>query len=214
MLPLVVSSFGTDDQLVKTLKSHENDLLKTESFKKSKRPLFQFVKKNGPNLGNMLPVLKSLALGQKSGPTNPYHAKNCKCCPLIMIDPLSEINGHPATSAPGTCKTKKVIYLAVCKLCSKPYTGRTVQMIGKRMNGHRECFMNYYGMEIILMKQRMTIPWGSPNLTQDHGLSSPEDFNMHYAVCILDVCSPSMLEEKEHNYIHRYNTLHPTPYFR
>ena len=75
---LVVSCFGTDDKLVKTLESHEDELLKTNSFKKSKKPLFQFVKKTGPNLGSMLSVLKPLALGSKSGTTDPCNAHaNC-----------------------------------------------------------------------------------------------------------------------------------------
>ena len=42
---LVVSGYGTDDKLVKTLKSYEDDILKTNTFKIVKKPLFQFVKK-------------------------------------------------------------------------------------------------------------------------------------------------------------------------
>ena len=62
---LVVSSFGTDEKLVNTLKSQQDELLHTNSFRNSAKPLFQFVKKTGPNLSNMLSVLKSLALGKK-----------------------------------------------------------------------------------------------------------------------------------------------------
>ena len=64
---LIVSCFGTDEKLVKTLKSQEDDLLKTNSFKNSSKRLFTFVKKTGPNIGNMLSVVKSIALGKKLG---------------------------------------------------------------------------------------------------------------------------------------------------
>ena len=107
---LVVSSFGTDEKLVNTLKSQEDELLHTNSFRNSAKPLFQFVKKTGPNLSNMLSVLKSLALGKKSGKTVPCNMhSNCKCCTLIGDDPVTEINGQPIRSAPGTCKTKNII---------------------------------------------------------------------------------------------------------
>ena len=118
-----------------------NELLQTNSFKNTANPLFQFVKKTGPNLSNMLSVLKSLALGKKSGKTVPcnLHA-NCKCCPMIAKNQIRELNGHPIHPAPGTCKTKSVIYLVECHLCNKSYVGRTIQTLGKRMGGHRECF--------------------------------------------------------------------------
>ena len=103
--------------------------------------MFQFVKKTGPNLSNMLSVLKSLALGKKSGKTVPCNMhSNCKCCTLIGDDPVTEINGHPVRTAPGTCKTKNIIYMVECLLCNKPYVGRTIQILGKRMGGHRECY--------------------------------------------------------------------------
>ena len=88
---LVVSSFGTDEKLVNTLKSQEDELLKTNSFKNSKKPLFQFVKKTGPSLSNMLSVLKSLALGKKSGKTvacNLHGVVNV--VPLLVKAPLQK----------------------------------------------------------------------------------------------------------------------------
>ena len=42
-----------------------------------------------------------------------------------------------------------------------------------------------------------------------HGCVDQADFNRLYMVQILDNCSPSMLEKKEHCYIHKYNTLFP-----
>ena len=205
---LVVSSFGTDEKLVKTLRSQENELIQTNSFRNSRKPLFQFVKKTGPNLSNMLSVLKAIALGKKSGKTVPCnnHA-NCKCCALISKAPITELNGYPIRSAPGTCKTKNIIYLVECKLCTKPYVGRTIQILGKRMGGHRECFYQILrNDDVDQSKDDYSL---GLHLFHEHGLRAKEDFNKHYRVQILEVCSPSRIEKKEHNYIHGYNTLHP-----
>ena len=93
---LGVSCFGTD-KLVKTLKSHEENLLKTNSFRNSVNPLFQFVKKTSLLEFLAFSVLKSLALGQILENTIPclVHA-SCKCCKLID-NPVTEINGCPVS---------------------------------------------------------------------------------------------------------------------
>ena len=206
---LVVSSFGTDEKLVNTLTSQEDELLKTNSFKNSTKPLFQFVKKTGPNLSNMLSVLKSLALGKKSGKTVAcnLHA-NCRCCSLISPNSITEVNGHPISPAPGTCKTKNIIYLVECLLCTKPYFGRTIQMLGKRVGGHRECYYKILRNDADVDPSKDDYSLGL-HLFHEHGLREKGDFNKHYRVQIVEVCSPSRIEKKEHQYIHKYNTLHP-----
>ena len=138
---LVVSCYGTDEKLVKTLKTHEDELLKTNSFKNISKPVFRFVKKTGSNIGSNLSVLKSIALGRKKGKTSPCNSHgNCKCCNLISKKEVTQINELPVCCAPGNCKTKNIIYLVTCKLCTKPYIGRTVDNLTKRMSGHRRCF--------------------------------------------------------------------------
>ena len=204
---LVVSCFGTDEKLVKTLKSYEDDLTKTNSFRNSVKPLFQFVKKTGPNIGSKLSVLKSVALGRKVGLTVPCNVRNCKCCKLIDGQSVDEINGRRISSAPGSCKTKNAIYLFSCKLCYKGYFGRTVQQVGKRTNGHRECFYQILREESI-DESKDDYSLGL-HLFHEHGLSDPADFNEHLTLQNIEVCSPSLLEKKEHNYIHGYNTLFP-----
>ena len=47
------------------------------------------------------------------------------------------------------------------------------------------------------------------HMTHDHGCVDQADFNRLYMVKILENCSPSMLEKKEHYCIHKYNTLFP-----
>ena len=47
------------------------------------------------------------------------------------------------------------------------------------------------------------------HLFSDHKLSSREDFDKKYGVSILDICSPKVLDVKEHTFIHSLNTLNP-----
>ena len=116
-------------------------MARTDSFKNSPKPMFQFVKKTAASIGSKLSVLKSIALGDRSGPTVQCnkHA-NCMCCKLIGTENADTVNGLPVSTAPGNCRTKNTIYLVTCKLCDKPYIGRTVQPLRERMSGHRGNF--------------------------------------------------------------------------
>ena len=205
---LVVSCNETDEKLVKSLKKYEDDLSKTNSFKDASKPLFQFVKKTGANVGSRLAVLKSIALGKSKGKTLPCRNHgNCKCCKLIGEE-IDEVNGLPVSTAPGTCKSKNVIYLVSCNLCKKPYTGRTVQYLHCRMSGHRD---NYY--KVLRKDDDVDVDSDDYSLglhlANEHGCTDKEDFDKHYNVQILENCSPSALEKKEHMYIHKLNTLYP-----
>ena len=64
----------------------------------------------------------------------------CMCCKLFVTENVDIMNGLSVSSAPGNCNSKNCIYLCVCKLCQKPYFGRTIQWINKRMCGHQEGF--------------------------------------------------------------------------
>ena len=207
---LIVSCHGTDEKLVKTIKASEDDLVQTESFKNLSKPIFQFVKKTGSNIASKLAVLKSLALGNKKGQTVPCnnHA-NCKCCKLIGTDvnEVTEVNGLPISFAPGNCKTRNVIYLVLCRLCGKPYFGRTIQFICKRMSGHRDKFyVVLAGSEVDEANDDYSL---GLHLVHEHGVADRTDFDKHYQVHIVENCSPSSLEKKEHLYIHKFNTLYP-----
>ena len=206
---LIVSSYGTDDKLIKSIKTYENEILTTKTFGKTKKPLFKFVKKTGANIGSKLSVLRSLALGNKFGNTSPcFRHGNCKCCLMIDEPNVESINGVPVIPAPGNCKTKNIIYLVTCRLCKKPYIGRTVQPLCDRMSGHRACFYK-------VLKQHSDVDIHSDefslglHIANDHGCCDQADFNRLYQVQILENCSPSSLEKKEHYYIHRYKILFP-----
>ena len=132
---------------------------------------------------------------------------NFMCCRLVGSVNVLDVNGVPIQCAPGNCKTKNMIYLVTCKICSKPYFGRTVQSIGKRMGGHRECFYKVLANEVVdLSKDDYSL---GLHLVNDHGAVDRENFNESFQVQIVEICSPSSLEKKEHLYIHKYKTLYP-----
>ena len=135
----VISTYGTDENLVKTLKSSESALLNTRSFKEYKK-VFRFVKRTAANIGSILVQNKMLAVGKRFGLTKPCCERNCKCCKMISKQTSIKINGKLLRSTPGSCHTYNIIYIFKCKLCNKPYIGRTTQILQVRVHEHRQAF--------------------------------------------------------------------------
>ena len=92
-------------------------------------------------------------------------------------------------------------------MCETIYFGPTVQMVGKRMGGHRECFYKVLeGGDVDLSSDDYSL---GLHLLNDHGATDRTDFNNSFQVQIVEICSPASLEKKEHLYIHKYKTLYP-----
>ena len=76
------------------------------------------------------------------------------------------------------------------------------------MSGHRD---NYYKV----LRNDADVDVDSDDyslglhLANEHGCTDEGDFDKYYNVQILENCSPSALEKKEHMYIHKFNTLYP-----
>ena len=103
-----------------------------------------------------------------------------------MIGPnVTNILGQPIAFAPGTWQTKNVIYLVTCRLCLKPYIGRTTQQLRNRMCGHRECFYQVLKdhSDVDLQSDDYTL---GLHLADEHGCIDSNDFNKHYNVQILE----------------------------
>jgi hypothetical protein len=129
------------------------------------------------------------------------------CCKQIGNDNIQEINGLAVPCAPGNCKTKNTVYLVTCRLCLKPYIGRTVQAINGRTSGHRRNFYKILNNEEI---DELSDDYSlGLHLVHEHGCGDRGDFNKHYQIQIIENCSPSALEKKEHLYIHKFKTLYP-----
>ena len=217
----VISSYGSDDELVNVVRKYEPHLLRTRSFSegdttsptennipepKRKSKMFQFVKKTGSSLRSRLVTSKQLALGAKHGITKPCNKKKCKCCPMVMSKDSTSINNQKVKSAPGNCKSYNIVYLVQCDLCKKGYVGRTINCLHERMNGHRS---KYYDL---IAGKHVDITSDDYSLglhLVDHGLFEHSDFNDTFRTFILENCSPYQLEEKENKYIHLLRTLRP-----
>ena len=216
----VITTFGSDSDIIKSIKRHEDRLSKTRSFsespgtasdteieQESKPNMFKFVKRTGANLKNKLVKVKNLALGNKYGCSKPCRKRNCKCCKVISDRESYTVNGKLVKCAPGSCSSYNVIYLVVCKLCNKCYVGRSVRHLNIRIGEHRRAYYELlvgeepdpddddYAMGIHLM--------------QDHGLCDKIDFENSFNVALIDLCSPKNIEKKEHLYIHLLNTIRP-----
>jgi len=216
----VVSTYGSDSDIVSSAKKFEAQLSRTRSFSFSgsseasppppsnnTKKVFQFVKKTGASLKNKLVKVKNLATGKKYGPTVPCRGKNCKCCEQITDQETLTINGMLVKTAPGSCTTYNIVYLVICTLCHQAYVGRSIQLLRKRIGQHRTKFYSILkGSKIDPLDDDFAL---GTHLTEHHGCSERTDFNDVYRVCIIDNCSPKVIELKEHKFIHILNTLRP-----
>ena len=145
-LPIrVVSTHGSDMELVATVKKYETHLQTSRSFsecnssscdvaspavkKQEPKKMFQFVKKTSSSLRSRVVKLRSIALGKRHGKMRKCEGKNCGCCSLLTHEDHFVVNGKKIKSCPGHCKSYNIIYLVHCKLCNKAYVGRTVQLL-------------------------------------------------------------------------------------
>ena len=221
-LPIrVVSTFGSDEELVKTTKKYEEQLSRTRSFSESDsinssqepshtnekpRKLFQYVKKTGASLRSRLVKVKQLALGGQYGPTRKCNVPKCKCCPLVRGDHEFSINGKKVKAAPGTCLSYNIIYLVQCSICAKGYVGRTSRSLRVRTGEHRTKFYKLLnGSKVDEMNDEFSL--GLHLL--EHGFKNKTDFNKIYNVSIIDNASPKTLEVREHKFIQLLKTLRP-----
>ena len=208
----VITTYGCDEHLIKSVKSAEKSLLRTRSFSRSQK-VFQFVNKTAYSLRNQLSSLKNLALGNKHGQTTACNSNLCSCCELISMYEEHNVNGTIVKSVYGTCKTYNIIYLAECHLCniSKFYVGRTTTQLNTRCNGHRSKYyaiLKNRGVLSTLEAENEEYSLGI-HLYNDHHCRNYRDFNEHYTFNIIQNSSPKNLEIHEHKWIHRLNTLHP-----
>jgi len=231
----VVSTFGSDSDIVRSVKQFESALTRTRSFSLSdtlpasptRSPvvsraatpppsytseqtrtnrLFQFVKKTGASIRSRVVKVKDLALGQRFGKTTPCKSKNCACCGMITDKESFTFNNNRVKTATGSCASYNVIYMVVCSICDKPYVGRTVRPLRTRIGEHRQHFYKIIKGEKFDLEND---DFALGNHLYQHGFHERTDFNKVFNVVILEVCSPKVLDVKEHQFIHKLTSLVP-----
>ena len=231
----VISTFGNDTDLIKTCEKFEYALSKTQSFNgppktlqaaavvaahtinhcptsQNTPKLFSYVKKIGGNLSSKLVRTKELALGKHFGKTKQCKHRNCKSCEMIASEDKYSFNGITVRTAEGTCTSYNIIYLVVCNICNHPYIGRSSRQLNSRIGEHRRNFYQIIDKKVEPKINNETDKCDDFALgahLYNHGLRDKHDFTKFFKVSILEVCSPKILEVKEHLFIHTLNTLSP-----
>ena len=204
---MVVSTFGRDQKLMKTLKQIE----KNTAIK------FRYAKKTASSLNNMLVRSKVASLGQPSGKTMPCttgkkkRGRKCMTCSMVSKkDYVMGPNNKRLSTAKSCCKTRCVIYHASCHHCDKCYVGKTIQPLNSRVNGHRGKFydcLNFNGDRLDLdVDDDYAL---GLHLYMQHGSREGKEFNEGYEFTVLERCNPRNIDLKEHLWIQRMKCLKP-----
>ena len=110
-------------------------------------------------------------------------------------------------AAGGSCSSYNIIYLFECSVCGLRYVGRSTRALRTRVGEHRRAFYKMCdNKEYDIESDEFAL---GHHLFSEHKLNHREDFDMNYRVSILDICSPRVLDVKEHTFIHSLNTLNP-----
>ena len=109
-------------------------------------------------------------------------------------------------TAEGNCSSYNIIYLVSCSLCNECYVGRSTRPLKCRISEHRQHFYKIIKGENF---DPNSDEFALGNHLFSHGYHDRSDFNKFYNVCLLAVCSPKVLDVKEHLFIHKLKTLIP-----
>ena len=171
-----------------------------------KRKLFKFLKSTGPSIRSKLVRVKDLALGNRFCKTRACGARNCMCCEMILDKESFKCNNVKVRTGGGSCSSYNIIYLVLCSICWKHYVGRSTRYVKTRTGEHRRYFYH-----MIDNKKFSTVNDDHALAAHlyAHGYRDKSDFSKYFKVCVLEVCSPKVLDVKEHKYIHKLNSLEP-----
>ena len=209
----VISTYEADENIVDAVKNCEENLKLTQSFRNLNGPLFTFIKKVGPNLKCHINKLKKQALGTKHGCAVKCGGRGCKTCRMLLPTPFAMVGKRKVKLIQGSCKTSNICYVGLCMICGKPYTGRTVDQMNLRINGHRHCYK-----EVLKKSAANTLQEEDKNndmyslglhLHGDHGLSDPDAFDKNIKFGILEVVNPCDIDVKEYTWMHNLSSFQP-----
>jgi len=211
---IVVSTYEADSSIVEALHESEENFKRTQSFRNQQGPLFKYVKKVGPSIRSHINSLKKQALGIKKGGAKKCGARGCKTCQMLIETPYTQVTDNKVELSQGTCKTYNICYLAKCKICDKSYTGRTVDPLHKRINGHRQHYREVLKEaeekntleEIDTSKDKYML---GLHLHLEHGFTDPNAFDRHVKFGIVDIVNPTDIEKNEYRWMHQLNTFQP-----
>ena len=201
----VISTYGRDKPLTNIV----NTIPNKDKFK------FNHIKRAAPSLNSILCRKKYPSLGPKFGPSERCRKNRCKCCKLMSEKEVASIANkckrRKIHTGAGKCTTRNVIYLALCRCCCKYYVGKTTQQLNGRTNHHRACFVKYVKSngKLKVAKEKLDNYAMGIHLFNEHDIKLEKSFDEAYELYILEICSPKILDVKEHMWIHKLKALAP-----
>ena len=132
------------------------------------------------------------------------------CCKMVSkSDHIYGPDGKIIKTARGQCNTRCLIYHARCIHCDKCYTGKTVQRLNERVNGHRQKYYNclrHKGDRRDLDDDDHIL---GLHLYFHHNIRHGKGFNESFRFTILERCNPLNMDLKEHLWIQRLKCIKP-----
>ena len=207
----VISTYMSDNLLVKAVKDCEESLRLTQSFRNQRGPLFAYVKKVGANIRSHVNGLKQQALGTKRGTAEKCNGRGCKTCNMLLRVPKVIVNNKSIKLSKGSCKSNNICYLAICDICKKPYTGRTIDPLHVRVNGHRSHYKDVLKKTAANEELDLTSDLNQLGLHLhfDHGFVDPRAFDRSIKFGILEIVNPTEIDKKEFKWMHNINSFQP-----
>ena len=159
-------------------------------------------KKRG-SIGNVFVRNKQLSISTTNNTNNvnnnqQCNGPGCRQCPLSNEINMLTVNDIPVRIPQHlNCKSRHVIYMWVCKLCTwknEVYFGRTTQECYDRTSGHRGCFS-----EEKFLKSALSMHAKDVHET---------DFNLDiFTISIVKKVSPQQLRREEFKFVEKYRTI-------
>ena len=169
------------------------------------------VYKTASSLKQKLCTPRRTCVGPPKGVSAKCNRNRCLCCSMMSeSDQVTSMSGKNYKTANGNCTSKIALYHLRCIICGQPYVGKTVQMISSRTCGHRQKFFDLIRKNGEVGEDADKDEYApGMHLYKDHGLQDFDDFNKHYKITVLEKCTPSSLDVKEHFWIQKLRTLSP-----
>ena len=156
-----------------------------------------FAMKKRGSIGNCVVRNKQLSLPTINANNQKCNGGGCLQCPAVINSPKVVVNNKTIPIPKSlNCKSKNVVYLWLCNLCSgkEAYFGRTIQQCRDRSSGHRKCFNES--------------SWEKSALSMHAKDRHKDNFSLkNFSVAVIKQVSPQNLRREEFRYIEKYKTI-------
>ena len=184
--------FDGVDELKEVVRSMDNEI---RSLIGDVRVMFAIKKRN--SIGNSAVRNKNLSFPQVNTSNQCCNVSGCLQCPLTIAESSISINNKEIRIPKSlNCKSRNVIYLWLCNLCTKSeaYFGRTIQECHDRSSGHRSCFTDD--------------KWEKSALSMHARDKHQSQFSLtNFSVAVVKKVSPQQIRREEFRFIDKYRTI-------